>query len=44
MGEIETMPRGRLTEEYRERHENGRTVRLGPYYKHQDSKKTPVSR
>lgn len=35
MGEIETMSRGRLTEEYRERHENGKTVRLGPYYKHQ---------
>ena len=35
MGEIETMSRGRLTEEYRERHENGQTVQLGPYYKHQ---------
>jgi len=35
MGEIDAMCRGRLTEEYRERHENGESVRLGPYYKHQ---------
>ena len=35
MGEIETMARGRLSEEYREGHKNGETVRLGPYYKHQ---------
>jgi hypothetical protein len=36
MGEIDTMHRGRLSEEYRERHENGQTVRLGPYYKYQE--------
>lgn len=32
------MHRGRLSEEYRERHENGQTVRLGPYYKCQEWK------
>lgn len=36
MGEIDTMHRGRLSDEYRERHENGQTVRLGPYYKYQE--------
>lgn len=36
MGEIDTMHRGRLSEEYRERHENGQTVRRGPYYKYQE--------
>lgn len=35
MAGIETMARGRLSEEYRQRRENGRTIRLGPYYKHQ---------
>lgn len=35
MGEIDTMRRGRLSEEYRERHENGKCIRLGPYYKYQ---------
>lgn len=35
MGEIDTMHRGRLSEEYRERHEDGELVRLGPYYKYQ---------
>lgn len=36
MGEIDTMHRGRLSEEYRERYENGQTVRRGPYYKSQE--------
>ena len=36
MGEIDTMHRGRLSEEYRERNENGQTVRRGPYYKYQE--------
>jgi hypothetical protein len=35
MGEIDTMHRGCLSEEYRERHEGGELVRLGPYYKYQ---------
>jgi len=35
MGEIETMSRGNLSEEYRERHVNGKTVQRGPYYKYQ---------
>jgi len=30
--------KGRLTEEYREKHKDGKTVRLGPYYKHQQWK------
>jgi hypothetical protein len=38
MGEIETMHRGRLSEEYRERQQNGETIRLGPYYKYQEWK------
>jgi len=38
MGEIDTMHRGRLSEEYRERQEHGETVRLGPYYKYQEWK------
>ena len=38
MGEIDTMHRGRFSEEYRERHENGETVRRGPYYKYQEWK------
>lgn len=35
MAEIECMEKGRLSEEYREKHKDGKTVRLGPYYKHQ---------
>ena len=35
MSEIDTMHRGRLSEEYRERHEDGELIRLGPYYKYQ---------
>ena len=38
MGAIDPMHRGRLSEEYRERHENGETVRRGPYYKYQEWK------
>jgi len=38
MGEIDTMHRGRLSEEYRERQQNGETIRLGPYYKYQEWK------
>ena len=38
MSEIETMHRGRLSEEYRERQQNGETIRLGPYYKYQEWK------
>jgi len=32
---IETMEKGRLTEEYRERVVNGKNRRLGPYFKYQ---------
>lgn len=35
MAQIDRMEKGRLTEEYRERHKDGDMVRLGPYYKHQ---------
>ena len=35
MGAIDTMHRGRLTEEYRERRVDGEIRRLGPYYKYQ---------
>ena len=35
MNEIERMERGRLSAEYRERSEDGRTRTLGPYFKHQ---------
>ncbi len=35
MAKIECMEKGRLSEEYREGHRNGKKVRLGPYYKHQ---------
>ena len=35
MGEIETMSRGKLTEEYRERNVDGKTIKRGPYYKYQ---------
>lgn len=32
---IDTMEKGRLTEEYRESYRDGTSVRLGPYYKYQ---------
>lgn len=35
MGGIDRMHEGRLSEEYRERIVDGRTLRNGPYYKHQ---------
>ncbi len=35
MTKIETMEKGRLTEEYREKVQDGKSERLGPYYKHQ---------
>ena len=35
MAKIECMEKGRLSEEYRETHKDGKMVRLGPYYKHQ---------
>ncbi len=35
MAQIECMEKGRLSEEYREKHKDGERVRLGPYYKHQ---------
>jgi hypothetical protein len=35
MGQIECMEKGRLSEEYREKHKDGELVQLGPYYKHQ---------
>lgn len=35
MAQIDCMEKGRLSEEYRERHKDGQKVRLGPYYKHQ---------
>ena len=35
MATIDTMHRGRLTEEYRERKVHGEVRRLGPYFKHQ---------
>lgn len=35
MARIDCMEKGRLNEEYRERSCGGKTVRLGPYYKHQ---------
>lgn len=35
MVQIQGMKKGRLSEEYREKHKDGKTVRLGPYYKHQ---------
>ena len=35
MAGIERMEKGRLTAEYRERVQDGRTLRQGPYYKHQ---------
>lgn len=35
MAQIDCMEKGRLSEEYRERHKDGEKVRLGPYYKYQ---------
>jgi len=35
MAQIDTMEKGRLTEEYRESYRDGKPVRLGPYYKYQ---------
>jgi hypothetical protein len=35
MSQIQRMEKGRLTAEYREAVRDGKTVRLGPYYKHQ---------
>jgi len=35
MAQIQGMKKGRLSEEVREKHKDGKTVRLGPYYKHQ---------
>lgn len=38
MDGIDQMHEGRLSEEYRERIVDGRTIRNGPYYKHQQWK------
>lgn len=35
MARIDSMEKGRVTEEHRESRRDGKTVRLGPYYKHQ---------
>jgi hypothetical protein len=35
MAQINTMEKGRLTEEYRDSYRDGKAIRLGPYYKHQ---------
>lgn len=35
MAQINTMEKGRLSEEYRESHKDGKAVKLGPYYKYQ---------
>lgn len=35
MTQINTMEKGRLTEEYRESYKDGKAVKLGPYYKYQ---------
>jgi hypothetical protein len=35
MTQINTMEKGRLTEEYRESYKDGKPVKLGPYYKYQ---------
>lgn len=35
IAQIDSMEKGRLSEEYRERHKDGKSVRLGPYYKYQ---------
>ncbi len=36
MNQIQGMKKGRLSEEYREKQKDGKTVRLGPYFKHQE--------
>lgn len=50
MANIDRMEKGRLTEEYRERVEGGKTIRTGPYFKYQRwedghnvSKRVPVT-
>lgn len=35
MAQIDTMEKGRLTEEYRDSYKGGKPVKLGPYYKYQ---------
>ena len=35
MAQIETMEKGRLTEEYRDSFKDGKPIHLGPYYKYQ---------
>lgn len=35
MAKIDSMEKGRLTEEYRDSHKGGKQVRLGPYFKYQ---------
>ena len=35
MAQIDSMEKGRLTEEYRESRKDGKPVRLGPYFKYQ---------
>lgn len=35
MAQIDTMEKGRLTEEYRDSYKDGKPVKLGPYYKYQ---------
>lgn len=35
MAQLDTMEKGRLTEEYRESYKDGKPVKLGPYYKYQ---------
>ena len=35
MAQIDTMEKGRLTEEYRDSYKGGMPVKLGPYYKYQ---------
>ena len=35
MAQIDSMEKGRLTEEYRDSHKDGKPIRLGPYFKYQ---------
>lgn len=35
MAQIDTMEKGRLTEEYRDSYKDGKPIKLGPYYKYQ---------
>lgn len=35
MAQIDSMEKGRLTEEYRDSYKDGKPIRLGPYFKHQ---------